>query len=114
MVQKVGFYVNLEKNAIASQMVARYGECLEDMPLEARLTFRAALATFQVAKHQWANAQQPPTDKRLIEQAIESVNPEAWESEQLTSWIIGLCLDQKENWRIESMLRALSDSIACS
>jgi hypothetical protein len=112
MGNKIGFYVNLQKNAIASQMVERYGECLEDMPIEARLTFRAALATFQVSKHQWANAEQPPTDKRLIEQAIESVNSDAWESEQLTEWIIGLCLDRKENWRIEPMIRALNDSIA--
>jgi hypothetical protein len=110
--QKIGFYVNLEKNAIASSMVARYGECLEDMPLEARLTFRAALAAFQVSKHQWSNAQQPPTDKRLIEQAIESVNSDAWQSEQLTKWIISFATDPKENWRIEPMIRALNDSIA--
>ncbi len=112
MVQKIGYYINLEKNAIASSMVERYGECLEDMPIEARFTFRAALAAFQVSKHQWSNAQQPPTDKRLIEQAIESVNPEAWQSEQLTTWIIGFCLDPKESWRIEPMIRALNDSIA--
>ncbi len=114
MVQKIGYYINLEKNAIAAQMVARYGSGLEDMSLEARLTFRAALAAFQVSKHQWANAEQPSKDKRLIEQAIESVNSDAWESEQLTDWIIGFCIDPKENWRIEPMIRALSDSIACA
>ncbi len=50
--QKVDFYVSKEKNALVAQMVARYGEFLEDMPLEARLTFRAALATFQISQHQ--------------------------------------------------------------
>jgi hypothetical protein len=112
MVQKIGYYINLEKNAIVSQMVTKYGECLQDMPLEARFTFRAALAAFQVSKHQWANAEQPPTDKRLIEQAIESVNSDAWESEQLTDWIISFAIDPKQNWRIEPMIRALNDSIA--
>lgn len=114
MVQKLGYYINLEKNAIAAQMVAQYGQFLEDMPLEARLTFRAALSAFQVSKLQWSNSSfQSPTDKRLAEQAIESVNPEAWQSEQLTSWIINFASDPKENWRIEPMIRALSDSIAC-
>jgi hypothetical protein len=112
--QKIGYYVNLDKCDVPREMVALYGQRLEDMPIEARLTFRAALAAFQVSKHQWANAEQPPKDKRLIEQAIESVNSDAWESEQLTDWIIGFCIDPKENWRIEPMIRALSDSIACA
>jgi hypothetical protein len=112
--QNIGYYVNLDKCDVPREMVALYGQRLEDMPIEARLTFRAALAAFQVSKHQWANAEQPPKDKRLIEQAIESVNSDAWESEQLTDWIIGFCIDPKENWRIEPMIRALSDSIACA
>lgn len=110
--QKVNFYVPKEKNALATQMVARYGEFLKDMPLEARLTFRAALATFQISQHQWANSPHRPTLKRMIEDAIESVNSEAWQSEQLTSWIIGFCNDPQDNWFIEPMLRALSDSIS--
>lgn len=113
MTQKIDFYVNLQKNAIAAQMVARYGEYLEDMPFEARLTFRAALTAYQVSKHQWAQATRPPTNKRLIEQAIEDVNSEAWSSEQLVTWIIGFVLDECEQFRIEPMIRALSDSIAC-
>ena len=112
--QNIGYYVNLDKCDVPREMVALYGQRLEDMPIEARLTFRAALAAFQVSKHQWANAEQPPKDRRLIEQAIESVNSDAWESEQLTDWIIGFCIDPKENWRIEPMIRALSDSIACA
>lgn len=110
--QKVDFYVPLEKNALVAQMVARYGEFLEDMPIEARLTFRAALSAYQISKHQWREAKKPPTNKRLIEGAIESVNSSAWESEQLTSWIIGFCNDTQDNWFIEPMIRALSDSIA--
>ena len=112
--QNIGYYVNLDKCDVPREMVALYGQRLEDMPIEARLTFRAALAAFQVSKHQWANSEQPPKDRRLIEQAIESVNSDAWESEQLTDWIIGFCIDPKENWRIEPMIRALSDSIACA
>jgi hypothetical protein len=38
MTQKLGFYVNLEKCEIANQLVKRYGEYLQDMPLESRLT----------------------------------------------------------------------------
>jgi hypothetical protein len=38
MTQKLGFYVNLEKCEIAAQLVKCYGEYLEDMPLEERLT----------------------------------------------------------------------------
>ena len=46
MTQKLGFYVNLEKCEIANQLVKRYGEYLQDMPLESRLTFRAALCVY--------------------------------------------------------------------
>jgi formate dehydrogenase maturation protein FdhE len=114
MVQKIGFYVNLEKNALAAQMVTRYGEFLQDMPLEAQLTFRAALATFQIAQLQWHSSPNPPTRRRMIDAAIEAVNPEAWQSEQLTDWIIAFATDPKEDWRIEPMIRALCDSIACA
>jgi hypothetical protein len=110
--QKVSYYVNLQKDPIAAQMVERYGEFLEEMPIEARLTFRGALAAYQISKHQWAEALQPPTNKRLIEEAIELVNSEAWESEQLTSWIIGFAVDEDSSYRIEPMIRALSDSIS--
>jgi hypothetical protein len=48
----------------------------------------------------------------MIEDAIESVNSKAWQSEQLTSWIIGFCNDPQDNWFIEPMIRALSDSIS--
>jgi hypothetical protein len=113
MTHKIDFYVNLQKNPIAAQMVARYGEYLEEMPFEARLTFRAALTAYQISKHQWAQSLQPPTNQRLIEQAIESVNSDAWSSEQLVTWIIGFACDEQEQFRIEPMIRALSDSIAC-
>ncbi len=111
--QEIGYYVNLDKCDVPREMVALYGQRLEDMPIEARLTFRAALAAFCVSKHQWANTQQPPTDQRLIEQAIESVNPDAWESEQLTDWIIKFATHKQTAHRLEPMIRALGDSIAC-
>jgi hypothetical protein len=48
MTQKLGFYVNLEKCEIANQLVKRYGDYLQDMPLEQRLTFRAALCVYSL------------------------------------------------------------------
>ncbi len=68
MTQKLGFYVNLEKCEIAAQLVKRYGEYLQDMPLEYRLTFRAALCVYQILKLKVATltSDDIPTNRELI------------------------------------------------
>jgi hypothetical protein len=115
MTQKLGFYVNLEKCEIANQLVKRYGEYLQDMPLESRLTFRAALCVYQILKSQVATLAKEdiPTDRQLIVDAITLANSNAWMSKPLPNWIIGFASDEKMQFRIEPMIRALSDSISC-
>ncbi len=68
MTQKLGFYVNLEKCEIAAQLVKRYGEYLQDMPLEERLTFRAALCVYQILKTKVATltSEDIPTARELV------------------------------------------------
>jgi hypothetical protein len=115
MTQKLGFYVNLEKSEIANQLVKRYGEYLQDMPLEHRLTFRAALCVYQILKLKVATLTDDdiPTDRQLIVDAITLANSDAWMSEPLTNWIISFASDEKMQFRIEPMIRAFSDSISC-
>jgi hypothetical protein len=45
--------------------------------------------------------------------AITLANSNAWMSEPLPNWIIGFASDEKMQFRIEPMIRALSDSISC-
>jgi hypothetical protein len=115
LTQKLGFYVNLEKCEIAAQLVKRYGEYLEDMPLEERLTFRAALCVYQILKTKVATltSEDIPTNRELVVDAITLANSDAWMSEQLTHWIIGFASDEKMQFRLEPMIRALNDSISC-
>jgi hypothetical protein len=92
MTQKLGFYVNLEKCEIANQLVKRYGEYLQDMPLESRLTFRAALCVYQILKSQVATLAKEdiPTDRQLIVDAITLANSNAWMSEPLPTGLSAL------------------------
>ena len=115
MTQKLGFYVNLEKCEIAAQLVKRYGEYLQDIPLEYRLTFRAALCVYQILKLKVATltSEDIPTNRELIVDAITLVNSDAWMSEPLPDWIISFASDEKMQIRLEPMIRALSDSISC-
>ena len=115
MTQKLGFYVNLEKCEIANQLVKRYGEYLQDMPLEHRLTFRAALCVYQILSSQVATLAKEdiPTNRQLIVDAITLANSDAWMSEELPNWIIEFASDEKMQFRIEPMIRAFSDSISC-
>jgi hypothetical protein len=115
MTQKLAFYVNLEKCEIANQLVKRYGDYLQDMPLESRLTFRAALCVYQILKSQVATLAKEdiPTNRQLIVDAITLPNSNAWMSEELPNWIIDFASDEKMQFCIELMIRAFSDSISC-
>jgi hypothetical protein len=115
MTQKLGFYVNLEKCEIAAQLVKCYGEYLQDMPLEERLTFRAALCVYQILKTKVATLTEEdiPSNRELVVDAITLANSDAWMSEQLIHWIISFASDEKMQIRFEPMIRALSDSISC-
>jgi hypothetical protein len=72
MTQKLGFYVNLEKCEIAAKLVKCYGEYLQDMPLEERLTFRAALCVYQILKIKVATLTEEdiPSNRELVVDAI--------------------------------------------
>ena len=115
MAQMLGFYVNLEKCEIAAQLVKHYGEYLQDMPLEERLTFRAALCVYQILRTKVATLteEEIPTNRELVVDAITLANSDAWMSEQLTHWIIGFASDEKMQSRFEPMIRAFSGSISC-
>ena len=115
MTQKLSCYVNLENCEIAAQLVKRYGEYLQDMPLEYRLTFRAALCVYQILKSKVTNftSEDIPSNRELIVDAITLANSDAWMSEPLPDWIISFASDEKMQSRLEPMIRALSDSISC-
>ena len=115
MTQKLGFYVNLEKCEIAAQLVKCYGEYLQDMLLFERLTFRAALGVYQILKTKVATltAEDIPTNRELIVDAITLANSDAWMSPPLPDWIISFATDEKMQIRLEPMIRAFSDSISC-
>ena len=111
MTHPIGKYTNYTPGdtGILDDLQQRYGSQLELMNRTSKLTFRAALAAYLVSKEMWSDSTRPEP-KYLVEDAIENVNSDIWESDNEVTEYICRCKDLGIS-DIEGLIEAITNQI---